>query len=227
VHWDDYTPNLLLPSLNDASSQLGANLSHITAILNGRLDCGKRRRTAKGWTFEYADSFEPQDDIIDPATGEVEEWKAWDENLLISSMGRVEQKVKGRWIPRRTPKPAKGSHYARVNRMMLHPMVCDLFCGPRLAGQTLTDHIDRDKSNNRASNLRPATHKQNVANRTQTTGNKNRAYAVLAQGIGNDTVTTYDSISLAAKDLGLSSGNISSCCSGKVRHVGNYTFKYA
>lgn len=38
---------------------------------------------------------------------------------------------------------------------------------------------------------------------------------------------TYDSVIMAAKELGLRTGNISNVCKGRARHTGGYRFQYA
>jgi hypothetical protein len=50
-----------------------------------------------------------------------------------------------------------------VERRSLHKIVAEAFIGPRPVGMQI-DHIDGDKSNNRASNLRYCLPKDNIAN---------------------------------------------------------------
>jgi hypothetical protein len=53
----------------------------------------------------------------------------------------------------------------RWKQVSVHTLVCEAFHGPRPAGAVLVAHADGDPSNNRADNLRWATHRENEADK--------------------------------------------------------------
>ena len=102
-----------------------------------------------------------------------EEWRL-DGRFKVSSMGRARiQKSHNKrpddpdsWHPIFTPRPVGSSPYARLGKSLFHAMVANAFLR-KPEGQSLTiDHINQDRSDNRVSNLRWATKKQQIENRT-------------------------------------------------------------
>ena len=101
--------------------------------------------TSAGYVFEWMSSTEPEH--IDG-----EEWKRYKNSQnMVSNMGRI-KKIKSGWIY--TPKPVNDAPYAFFSGRLFHRIVCELFCEAPKEGETSVDHIDTDKSNNKASNLR-------------------------------------------------------------------------
>ena len=102
-----------------------------------------------------------------------EQWRL-DGRFKISNMGRARiQKNRNNrpedpssWHPIFTPRPVGSSPYARLGKAQFHAMVAKAFIH-KPEGRSLTiDHINQDRSDNRVSNLRWATKKQQIENRT-------------------------------------------------------------
>ena len=99
------------------------------------------------------------------------------------------------------------AYQGRSGTVMMHDLVMRTFVGPRPEGMDI-DHIDRNKRNNRRTNLRYVTRRENLANRVMdhSLAAKARGKPVLAT---KDGVTTwYESNSAAARALGLKQGSI-------------------
>ena len=55
--------------------------------------------------------------------------------------------------------------------LRVHRLVCVAFCGPSPSAEHVVDHIDENKQNNRATNLRWLTVEENVSRSNSGTGN--------------------------------------------------------
>ena len=131
----------------------------------------------RGWKVNgYTAAFKPaedQEDIV--VEGDVERWKAvtGDPNLFVSTMGRVQW---NRWSVmghRTTPIPNKrlgGYCMVKVGdstRLVHQVVLCTFHEPPPQDGETRTvDHINHIRHDNRLSNLRWATLKEQRSNRT-------------------------------------------------------------
>ena len=108
----------------------------------------------------------------------------------------------------------------------VHVVVCEAFHGPKPQGKRITvDHIDRDRSNNKASNLRWATHEMQLENQ-QARRTNSTSVPILARKAGSDDEwIKYQSSHDANKALGINSGNIIKLVDKEGRSIQGYEFR--
>ena len=133
--------------------------------------------------------------------------------------------------------PARGKDgYARVmigkKKHAIHRLMAVAFELPRTPEQTTVNHIDGITDHNHLSNLEWASQAQQT--RASLSTNKNRrsnaprlSKPVRGRKVGDAAWTAYDSAEDAARKLGVNSGNVSACCSGKQKQAGGYEFELA
>ena len=167
-------------------------------------------------------------------SGEIRELTWGEEKISVSSDGFVRTNSK-RWKKPTIPDPTKNGYvsiwlpfdsngkrkeYGRGSNHLIHRIIAEAFC-ERKNGQNEVDHIDRDKSNNVASNLRWTTRIENSMNRDNS--NDQNKKVVYKYKIGGEyTGESFESLSFAAQSIGFTSSTISGCINGKRPHSGNF-----
>ena len=99
-------------------------------------------------------------------------------------------------------------------------------------GLPCVNHIDEDRTNNRADNLEWCTQKYNCnhgsRNEKIAKAQLNRADesrpVILIDGLKE---TVYPSAMQAQRDLGINNGDIIACCRGRRKSAGGYAWRYA
>ena len=161
-------------------------------------------------------------------------------NLLVSSYGRVrlgnQHDVGGYDIDTGTTTPhgyrcvAPGGKKRRV-----HILVCEAFHGPKPHPNCSPDHIAkyggdfvRERSDNRACNLKWSTPKEQRANQNPKHHNSTGlpVYARLVSSSNEADWYWYTSATAAGKALNLKAAAIRNTCRNQQRHTGGYAFKY-
>jgi hypothetical protein len=140
---------------------------------------------------------EDQSDI----TGEV--WVQDAPRRMVSNMGRARLKLPRRetWGRKFTPKADEGQPYARMASTSFHRIVFFAF-GGKLKDNDTVDHINGDRSDNRLTNLRASTKRQQQLNRKRPCSGSHSSLkrAVRARYLDGDW-ELFESQTLAAKVL--------------------------
>ena len=132
----------------------------------------------KNHRAEY-EPIESQEDIV--VDGETERWMEshCDPKLRVSTMGRVQRYTRGKWDVRRSVNPNRTSGgYCFITTAgkvstLLHRIVMLTFVGPDPDPNKVTvDHVNRNRSDNRLSNLRWAPVVEQALNQTTSRSNK-------------------------------------------------------
>ena len=115
----------------------------------------------------------------------------------------------------------------KVKNCFVHRLVADAFC-ENPSGYKEINHINEDKSDNRAENLEWCDRAYNIkyGTRNQRMAEK-RGKAVISINKISGLILEFPSISEASKQTGISLGGICECCTGKRKSVKGYVWFYA
>lgn len=137
---------------------------------------------------------------------------------MVRTRGKGTKLVKGRILSQDTT----GRYHmvtlykmGKPKNVTVHRQVALAFI-PNPDGKETVDHIDRNRDNNRKSNLRWATKSEQEENKEYP---QREIYA-----IKNGKRTKFDGVQSCARTLGLSASKISACLHGKRKTHGGYSF---
>lgn len=141
----------------------------------------------------------------------------------VSNSGQIRNKV-GVTL---APQPCKRHGYVSVTlfankkptRLRLHIVIARTFV-PNPESKPVVNHINGVKHDNRAANLEWVTQKENVARKVFPNPGRNRSRKVVQISPAGVHVRVWDSLTLAARGLGLTPQNITHACN---RHGGQTT----
>lgn len=182
--------------------------------------------------------------FVEDLPGEI--WKSIDDfpSFMVSNLGRVKRVKTQTGNP--TDKLMSGSQpsgkmpYVKVslNRqfVFVHRLVAKAFI-PNENNLPQVNHKDGDKTNNRADNLEWVTasqhglHAYNVIGITPNTLGRfgkdaNRFRPIRAISISNGSVREFDTLTSAARELGIDTGSICRCAKGEYKMTHGYIFQY-
>lgn len=163
-----------------------------------------------------------------------EQWKIIEEfpNYMVSDLGNVKRiktnkilkadSVKGGYLR------VKLYNKDNVKKVLIHRIVCQSFI-PEFMDEMEIDHINCNTQDNRLVNLKPCNHTENMNN--PITKDKLKCYTkkgipVYQYTKNKEVLKKWDSIKEASIELGISMGNISSCCTGKRETAGGFIWTH-
>jgi len=210
---------MVFQSVTLAAKSLGVDRANIFKVLAGIIS------RIHGYKFEYV----PVPDL----EGEV--WKKHPRlDVELSTMGRCRtEKTNPSYgclqsDGYRTKAVGKKSY--KIHRLIAETFL-DLPNGKRssIASSKAyqVDHIDMDRSNNKLSNLRWATQSENIRSSYAKNKDRKSCSEVLSKPIKClNTGMVFQSVTLAAKSLGVDRANIFKVLRGKLSHAGGFKFEY-
>lgn len=228
--WPENVPSLRFESAKEAAKRLQLHSGAVS-------DCANRKRGKihhHGWEITRAQPKEAQNDLVDG--DQVEAWREVNPRLRVSSFGRAQWKdnLGDGWGPRFLPLPTDGNPYAKLNTTSVHDIVYKMFHGNLERGKTV-DHIDRNKSNNRANNLRAASaSEQNYNRAVSSSGSTLQSLSVQGRPVADTGAewTTFGSQNEAARKLTMAQGtrfdqgSISKVVLGNTRSTNGWIFRF-
>lgn len=112
--------------------------------------------------------------------------------------------------------------------VLLHRIIATAFCEKKYS-KSEVNHVDGNKTNNRADNLEWVSHGENLkhAYENNLRDNDVSPKAVIASDIATGDTVIYESIYAASKETGTSKGNICMCCKGKRPYANGCYWRYA
>lgn len=176
--------------------------------------CQKRPqfKTCGSFVWKYVEDYNP------PTT---EQWRSYPGlKIDVSSFGRIRTKAMG------ITEGTLEGWYLTFNSKRVHRLVASAFpdlC-PRPEGANIVNHKDGNKLNNKVENLEWVTQVGNV--RHALNAGLTRTRRAVRQTNTNGETNEYISISEAARQTGLSAGNISEVCRGKQKSAGGCSWAY-
>lgn len=175
------------------------------------------RNTARGYEFRRA----PVEEI------DGEEW-AENDGFAVSNMGRIRHKT----APPFKPTVARNMEYAMFRHEPVHVTVAMAFVPGWFAGATV-DHINQDKADNRAANLRWASLQEQRANQARSSqegsNRKRKAPPTHSRRVGawiRGKWFEFESALEAQYELQIMAQNIGKCASGQRATAGGFEWHY-
>lgn len=114
--------------------------------------------------------------------------------------------------------------------VLVHTLVANAFI-PKIDGKKYVDHIDGNRGNNDASNLRWCTFKENCTfplaiKRKQDVAIERVGKRVVQYDLDGNEIARYRGQNEAGRMTGISGANISQVCNGKRKQAGGYIWRY-
>lgn len=160
-------------------------------------------------------------------------WKTFNEALKIEVSDGGEIRRDGQILPKHDLNKYEGVYFFGCH-YYVHRLVAELFCEKK-EGRNVVDHIDGNKKNNKASNLRWVNNSENLKYAFEQ-GLRPRTTKALLEHIEKQKIKVakykngvklkeYESYSEASKDVGVDSSGISRAVNGYQKTSGGFEWR--
>lgn len=193
----------------------GKTATNCTGVSSGLISrcCNHAQPQSKGFEFRFAVS-----------TIEGEEWRHVTGMPLtteVSNMGRIVHKSAAAF----TPLPTGTTEYAMFSGQRVHVLVAQAFLPSKPSSEHTIDHINRNKADNRASNLRWATPSEQRHNQVRSKSRASTLKKAVAAKV-NGIPRIFESAIEAERQTGIAAQNIAKVCLGKRKRAGDVVWSY-
>ena len=151
------------------------------------------------------------------------------ENYEVSNLGKVRNIKSGIMLKPKLTEYGYLRHGLYKNNkqkyLFLHRIIATAFID-NPEGKPCVNHIDENKLNNNLSNLEWCSVRENNVHGTRMKRIAEKLFKKVIQLDLNDNVLNeFESIKQAGQETGTNAGDISSCCSGKLKSAGGYKWR--
>lgn len=154
-------------------------------------------------------------------------------DYLIGNMGTVYSTIKRKELVQSNNNGYKTVTLMGENsaeQVLVHRLVADAFI-PKVIGKEYVDHIDGNRSNNSASNLRWCTLNENCGfplaiKNKQESAIKRLGKRVVQFDLDGNEIARFRGQNEAGRITGISGANISQACNHKRKTAGGYIWRY-
>ena len=151
------------------------------------------------------------------------------EKYEVSNLGKVRNIKSGRMLKPHLNHNGYLKHHLyrhdKQKELFLHRILATAFIdNPGKKPQV--NHIDENKLNNDLSNLEWCTVRENLIHGTRTKRVAEKlSKKVIQLDLNDNILNEFESMVQAEQETGVSTGNISSCCSGKTKSAGGFKWR--
>lgn len=144
----------------------------------------------------------------------------------VSSLGRIKSAYSGvPFVPASMVSRYRCLHVTRSSVVFIHRLVAEAFLPPCPSSSHTVDHINRDRLDNRAENLRWASKREQALNKDHSNARNKNGSRPIEINFGEEWVSC-PSIKEAMRRTGLG-GGVSRCLTGEVSDIRGVRFRYA